>query len=128
MIEREILLDELQLPDTVIEVGNGIEKSFGRPVRYVVVDRLLIPAEGEAGVYDGIPTVRLTQAGCRLDNILHELLHLECEAQGFPRSETIASADRLTKEDVQDLVSHWHSILEHRVIYDRMRSLASTHT
>ena len=24
MIEREILLDELQLPDTVIEVGNGI--------------------------------------------------------------------------------------------------------
>jgi hypothetical protein len=42
---------------------------------------------------------------------------------GYPRSETIAGTSKLTFEDVQDLATHWGSILEHRVIYYRMKAL-----
>jgi hypothetical protein len=90
MEEHQIPVHELELPSAILEVVRSIEERVGRSISFRMVDRFPMPAEGQAEILNGTPIVRFTSAGRRPDNILHELLHLECEIAGYPRSETIA--------------------------------------
>jgi hypothetical protein len=123
MEERPIPIQDLKLPPVILEVARSIEERIGRSISFRVVDRFAMPAEGQAEILNGIPIVRFTAAGRRPDNILHELLHLDCEIDGYPRSVTVSGTGKLSLDDVQDLGSNWTSFLEHRIIYGRMKDL-----
>ena len=106
------------------DVAGSIGKKLGRSISFRMADPTEMPgAEGRAEILNGSAIVQFTAAGRRPSNILHELLHLECEIAGYARSETVSGTSKLTIHDVTVLGSNWASMLEHRVIYGRMKEL-----
>lgn len=119
IIERSTL----NLPEKIFPLITSIEGAFARPVVFAMVDDLL-HAEAYGGLDDnGTPLVCMMPHGCREITIVHELLHLECEAQGFPRTRSQGGTAKLPPEKVSNLIGEWFSIIEHQIIYPKMENL-----
>lgn len=113
----------IKLPGKIDPLIASIEESLGRPVVFAMIDDHSY-AEAFANVQsDGTPLIGLTSAGCREITIVHELLHLECEALGFPRTRTLGKTAKLPQNTVSHMISEWFSTVEHRVIYPKMEKL-----
>lgn len=119
IIERSALNLSAKV-DPLIE---DVEKLFGRPVVFAMMDDLLHAEAMGAVDVNGAPFVGMMPHGCREITIVHELLHLECEAHGFPRTRSELGTAKLPPAKVSNLIGEWFSIVEHQIIYPKMEML-----
>ena len=80
--------------------------------------------EGGARLENGVPCIYLkVPAGLRDICICHELLHLQCELAGFPRTKTLDEKPPYDYATINNSLSEIGSIIEHQIIYPKMLQL-----
>jgi len=76
--------------------------------------------EGASDIINGIPTVFLSPAGMCPITICHELLHIKCKIQNFPRPKTIHASGEFTKSIIKNTTLEIAAMIEHKKIYPEM--------
>ncbi len=113
--------ESLNLPRNLQEIISQIQNLVGE----VVIFRSDISNnyEGASLIRDGVPTVYLSQEGRRPITICHELLHLICETQGYPRTKTLKDHGKYQISLIKFTLEFLQATIEHQVIYPRMLDL-----
>jgi hypothetical protein len=114
---------KLKLAKKIDPLIASIEELFGRSVVFTMIDDHSYAEAFAEVLSDGTPLIGMTSAGYREITIVHELLHLECEALGFPRTRTVGKTATLPQNTVSHMISEWFSTVEHQVIYPKMEKL-----
>ena len=116
-----ITRESLDLPSKLKEIVLQIEDSTGKSV--VFSNKISNHHEGASCIADGVPTVYLSQEGRRHITICHELLHLVCATEGYPRTKALCGEGKYTVGLVKFVLEFIQASIEHQVIHPKMVSL-----
>ena len=83
----------------------------------------MINAEAACTTDGGLPQVIFSPNGLSEVNACHELLHLKCEYEGYPRHRLRFVPQSVEEWAISDGVTEIVSLVEHRVIYPKMEKL-----
>ena len=116
-----IARESLDIPSNLYEIILQIEKSTDESV--IFCSDISSYHEGASCITGGIPTVYLSLEGKRPITICHELLHLICGIQGYPRTKTLHGDGEYTKGLIKFTLEFVQATIEHQVIHPQMVDL-----
>jgi hypothetical protein len=118
---KPIKIRDLNLPQHLLNLISKIESKTGEKLvfnQYVPGPEISL-IEAQAGIINGIPTIILSPSGFRNITILHELLHLELELLGYPRTMSLKSSQLFSVPMINLALTETGSLIEHKVIHHR---------
>ncbi len=124
------MLCGISLPHAAVSFARQVEEEAKAPIDCIIVDQRRLPGDGTAVanslILDGVPTIHMSNP--TLIRVVHELFHLEMEANGsFPPGTPTAVPEGNCRivdgKYLSDLRINLYSALQHRLFFPKMMKI-----